>query len=340
MKINAKLRKTLNTLSRIIIVAMACWFIYRQVFASGDYALFKQQFGDSLQSAEFLLMLILVILLMPLNWTLEAAKWKLLINYIENISLSDALKSVFTGITFSLFTPNRVGDFLGRIFTLKKANRIKSALLTIAGSISQLLVTLAAGIVAMLFFIPQYIGFSETWQLYLYIGLIIILLFLGTLMIMMFLRAPVITRQLYKLVKPKWRRINLYIIVIERIRRRTLVNILLLSTLRYLIFSGQFYLLLNAFGLHIPYFQALMLISMTYFVMAAIPTIALADLGIRGSVSIYFIGMFFSGSIAASTAILSASTLIWTINLAIPALLGIFFIHRLSFIKKNEPNDL
>jgi hypothetical protein len=109
--------------------------------------------------------------------------------------------------------------------------------------------------------------------------------------------------------------------------------------LRYLVFSGQFYLLLRAFGLNIPYFQALMLISMTYFVMAAIPTIALADLGIRGSVSIYFIGIFFGGGIACSTSILSASTLIWTINLAIPALFGIFFIHRLSFIKKTEPND-
>lgn len=339
MKINAKLRKTLNTLSRIIIVTMACWFIYRQVFASGDYAHFKQQFVDSLHSIDFLMMLGLAFLLMPPNWTLEAAKWKMLISHIEYVSLLDALKSVFTGITFSLFTPNRVGDFLGRIFTLKKANRIKSALLTIAGSISQLLITLVAGLIAMLFFLPQYTEFSETWQLYLYVGLIIISLFLGTLMIMMFLRAPVITRKLNKIIKPKWRRINLYIIVIERIRRRTLVKILLLSMLRYVIFSGQFYLLLRAFGLHLPYFQALMLISMTYFVMAAIPTIALADLGIRGSVSIYFIGMFFSESIASSTAILSASTLIWTINLAIPALIGIFFIHRLSFIKKTEPND-
>lgn len=339
MKINAKLRKTLNTVSRIIIVMMAFWFIYRQVFASGDFALFQQQIGDSLQSDKFLILLILVFLLMPLNWAIEAAKWKLLINYIENVSMSDALKSVFTGITFSLFTPNRIGDFLGRIFTLKKANRIKSALLTIAGSISQLLVTLVAGLVAIMFFLPQYTEFSEIWQFYLYIGLIIFSLLLGTTLILMFLRAPLITRNLYKMVKPKWRRINLYIIVIERIRRRTLVNILLMSMLRYLIFSGQFFLLLKAFGLNIPYFQAQILISMTYFVMAAIPTVALADLGIRGSVSIYFIGMFFSGSTASSTAILSASTLIWTINLAIPALLGIFFIHRLSFIKKTEPND-
>jgi hypothetical protein len=340
MKINAKLRKTLNTLSRIIIVAMACWFIYRQVFASGDYALFKQQFGDNLRSTDFLLLLGIAFLLMPLNWVIEAAKWKMLISYIEYVSLSDALKSVFTGITFSLFTPNRIGDFLGRIFTLKRANRVKSSLLTFAGSISQLLVTLVTGLIALLFFLPKYTELSETWLIYLYLGLIIISLFLGTLMIMMFLRAPIITRKLYKMVKPKWRRINLYIIVIERIRRRTLINVLLMSMLRYLIFSGQFYLLLRAFGLHIPYFQALILISMTYFVMAAIPTIALADLGIRGSVSIYFIGLFSGGSIVSSTEILSASTLIWTINLAIPALLGIFFIHRLSFIKKPEPNDL
>ncbi|GAP43901.1 hypothetical protein TBC1_112059 [Lentimicrobium saccharophilum] len=333
MKLSAKVKKTLNSTARILIVAASCWFIYRQVFVLGDFAHFSQQLAESLHSEGFRWLLPAVLLMMPLNWLLETVKWRSLIRYLEPVTLPSAFRSVLAGITFSLFTPNRVGEFLGRIFTLR-ANRIKSALLTIAGSISQLIVTLVAGMVALLFFIPQYVGFSERWQDYLYAGLGIFMLLLSLLLVLLLLKVPVITARLDKLIRPQWRHINLYLIVIERVSRRTLTGVLLLSALRYLVFSAQFYLLLRAFGLEIPYFQAMMLISLTYFVMAAIPTVALADLGIRGSVSIYFIGMYFGGNTAAAASILSASTLIWIINLALPALLGVFFIRRISIIRK------
>lgn len=333
MKLSAKVKKTLNSTARILIVAAACWFIYRQVFVQGDFAHFRQLLAMSLHSDGFRLLLLAVLLMMPLNWLLETVKWRLLIRYIEPVTLPSAFRSVLAGITFSLFTPNRVGEFLGRIFTLR-ANRIKSALLTIAGSISQLIVTLVAGMVALLFFIPQYVDFSEQWQDYLYAGLVILILLLSLLLVLLFLKVPVITARLDKLIRPQWRHINLYLIVIERVGRQILAGVLLLSALRYLVFSAQFYLLLRAFGLEIPYFQAMMLISLTYFVMAAIPTVALADLGIRGSVSIYFIGIYFGSNTAAAASILSASTLIWIINLALPALLGVFFISRISIIRK------
>ncbi|MCO5256151.1 MAG: flippase-like domain-containing protein [Lentimicrobium sp.] len=334
MKLSAKVKKTLNSTARILIVAASCWFIYRQVFVQADFAQFRQQLALNLQAGSFRLLLLAVLLMMPLNWLLETVKWRSLISYLEPVSLPSAFRSVLAGITFSLFTPNRVGEFLGRIFTLR-ANRIKSALLTIAGSISQLIVTLVAGMIALLFFIPQYAGFSEGWQDYLYAGLVIFILLFSLLLILFFLKVPVITARLDKLIRPKWRRMNLYLIVIERVGRRTLGGVLLLSALRYLVFSAQFYLLLRAFGLNIPYPQAMMLISVTYFVMAAIPTVALADLGIRGSVSIYFIGMFFGsrGDVAAS--ILSASTMIWMINLALPALFGALFIRKISIIRKS-----
>lgn len=78
----------------------------------------------------------------------------------------------------------------------------------------------------------------------------------------------------------------------------------------------------------------MMLIAMTYFVMAAIPTIALADLGIRGSVSIFFIGAYFVLEQSAAPEILAASTMIWAINLALPAILGMLFINRLKIVRK------
>ena len=334
MKINAKLRKSINTLARILFVAVSLWFIYRQVFAQEHFKEFVQRFGTNMQDPQFSRLLIAVVLLMPLNWGIESSKWRLLIAYIEKISFLQAFKSVLTGITMSLFTPNRVGEFFGRAFTLKKANPLKGALLTITGSISQLLVTLIAGFIAVAFYLPQYVGLPETWQKWMYAGLILIMVLLGSILVLGYIKAPFITRQLESFIRPSWNKIKYYLDAIDHLERKTLIHVLLLSTLRYMVFSFQFYLLLLAFGLNIPYPTAMLLIAMTYFVMAAIPTIALADLGIRGSVSIYFIGGYFAGAQNASPEILAASTFIWAINLALPALLGILFINRLKIIRK------
>ena len=334
MKINAKLRKSINILARILFVAVSLWFIYSQVFAQDHFKEFVQRLSSHVQDANFILLLIVVVLLMPLNWGIETSKWRLLIAYIEEISFSQAFKSVLTGITMSLFTPNRMGEFFGRAFTLKKADPLKGALLTIAGSVSQLLVTLLAGFIAVAFYLPQYVGFSELWHKSLYAGLILFMVLLGSILVLGYVRTPFITIQLESFIRPSWNRIKYYLNAIEKIERRTLIHVLLLSALRYMVFSFQFYLLLLAFGLDIPYPAALVLIAMTYFVMAAIPTIALAELGIRGSVSIFFIGGYFTLAQNAAPEILAASTLIWAINLALPALLGMLFINRLKIVRK------
>lgn len=330
---SAKVRKTLNNLFLILIVAASCWFIYRQVFVHGNFAQFRQELSVRVQSPEFRMLFAAAILLMPFNWFLEAVKWRRLIAYLGPVSLPSAFRSVMAGITFSLFTPNRVGEFLGRVFTLKE-NRIKGALLTLTGSLSQLIVTLLSGMVALLFFLKYYTPFSERWHYFLYAGLIVFVILFGTLIILIFYKVPVITAALEKLVRPQWQKINMYLAVMERVNRRDLIQVLLLSLFRYLIFSGQFVLLIWAFGLEIPYLQAMMLIALTYFVMAAIPTVALADIGIRGSVSIYFLGLYAGGDPAAAASILSASTMIWLINLAFPAVIGMFFIKRINLMGK------
>jgi hypothetical protein len=74
--------------------------------------------------------------------------------------------------------------------------------------------------------------------------------------------------------------------------------------------------------------------------MAIIPTIALTELGIRGSVALYIFGLY-SGQVlpvsgANSLGIFAASTLLWTINLGIPALIGTIFVFRLQFFRKTR----
>ena len=62
------------------------------------------------------------------------------------------------------------------------------------------------------------------------------------------------------------------------------------------------------------------------------PTITIAEIGVRGSVAIFVLGLFSSNDIA----ILSSTTILWLINLIIPAIIGSFFIFSLKFLDQND----
>ncbi|TNE63913.1 MAG: hypothetical protein EP344_04045 [Bacteroidetes bacterium] len=52
---------------------------------------------------------------MPANRILEAIKWHTLLRRSAPISLGKALLAVWVGVSVSLFAPNRIGEYGGRI---------------------------------------------------------------------------------------------------------------------------------------------------------------------------------------------------------------------------------
>lgn len=333
MALTAKVKKTINTALQIIIALLSVWFIYRQIDNPQVYLSFVITLGKNYNTETFILLMAISLLLMPVNWLLEAYKWKALIGYSENISASQAFKSVLSGITFSLFTPNRTGDFVGRLLTLPHSNRITSTLLTLSGSIAQLITTLFIGLISLFFFLPRYFDLSQPLFTTGYVFVVIISLSACFIMVFLFLRIKLISKINFSSERPFWKKFQQNLQTLAQVDRKTLLITLGLSFSRYFIFSTQFYLLLIAFGFSIPWFEAFILIAMTYFTMAAIPTIALVDLGIRGSVSMFFLGMYQTVP-GTSVSILAASTSIWIINLAIPAIAGLLFIYRVKLIRK------
>ncbi len=333
MALTTKVKKYINRALRIVIAILATWFIYRQLANPQNFLSFTDSINSRLFHIDFILLCLLSVILMPINWGVEAYKWQLLIHYSERISFKQAFMSILSGITMSLFTPNRVGEFLGRLFTLKHTHPLKGAFLTITGSISQLITTLLMGMLSLCFFIPSYYDLNGFTNFILYLLILVAVILTGTFMVMMYLRVSNVARLTTYFVKPGWDKVRGYLRVMRRLKRSLLLKVLLLSMLRYLIFSSQFYFLLLAFGLSIPWFHAFILISMTYFAMTAIPTIALVDLGIRGSVSMYFLGLYFTGQPGSTVSILAASTSVWIINLAIPSIIGLLFINRIKLIR-------
>ncbi|MFZ4708108.1 MAG: lysylphosphatidylglycerol synthase domain-containing protein, partial [Bacteroidales bacterium] len=256
----------------------------------------------------------------------------------EKVSYFQAFKAILTGITISTFTPNRVGEYFGRAFILKKAHPIDAIILTIVGSMSQLLVTVITGSTSLLFLLPQFEAQNYKLPGFVTPGLFILLILINAGFFILYLNIGAIRPLARYFLKRHWRKVYRYISVIGQVHPKELLTVLLYSAVRYCIFFLQFYLALRLFGVRLSLKEAMMLLPVIYLTLAVIPTIALTELGVRGSVAIYIISTYLllHGSVPddTGTAVLSAATLIWTVNLAFPAIAGTFFVFNLRFFRR------
>ena len=92
---------------------------------------------------------------MFVNWSLEALKWKISVQSVQPVSFFRSLKAIFSGVSFSVTTPNRTGEYFGRVLYMDEGNRLRVISLTILGSISQLLVTIFFGLLGLLILQPD-----------------------------------------------------------------------------------------------------------------------------------------------------------------------------------------
>lgn len=313
---------------KIVMAVLAVLFIIRELKR-------KEDTSDLLEDSLFLFhtpqlaALAVLMLAMVLNWSLEAYKWRVLIASIERITFWRSLKAICSGVTVAFFTPNRVGEYGGRVFHLDKADRIDAVLLTVVGSYAQLTVTIIAGLMAASFYVPRFEGLgplSAGQFLYVQAGIFV----LCAILVLLFLHTGLLSAVLRKLRLPKsvMRHVNIF----AQHPPQSLLRVLLASMGRYFIFTLQFIILLRVFSVDVNYGEALMMIAMTYFIMTGIPTIAITEVVTRGSVAVYFLSQV-SDNVSG---ILSASAVLWLINLVIPALFGVVTIFGLKFFRKEK----
>ena len=264
-----------------------------------------------------------VLLLLPLNWYLEALKWKLLTSRVQKINITTAIKAVLSGISTGFFTPNRVGELVGRIAFLEPVNRKSGVTLSFVNSLTQNIGMAMCGIPAFILFFYYYsvkLEINRTFYLMvLIVGLFIVVVFYFTL-------------PHWSILLTKSRlsgKIKTFTDCLTAYNMKDLSLIMGVSLNRYLVFCTQFYFMLLFFGVELALWQAMIAIPTTYLFVTFTPSQAFSEAVVRSSYAVLIIGVF-SGQVVN---IALAGVCIWAVNFIIPMLVGAIVLVRKNGLK-------
>ena len=257
--------------------------------------------------------LLATLVLLPLNLLLESLKWKKITQNSFTLTTYSALKSVLSGICSGFFTPNRIGDFVGRISYLPSSARAQGITLSIVNSLTQNLTILLCGIPAcVLFFISFYHSDSNS-NIFLYLILtFVFLLLLG----LFYFSLPRLSKRISS------EKIKRFTDCLSGYTLAQLGEIMAISIFRYCVFFAQFFLMLRFFNVELTVWQAAIAIPANYLLVTFTPSFAFSEAAVRGSYAVFFIGMFASNTVG----IAFSGILIWLINTVTPMLIGSVFL--------------
>lgn len=310
-------------LLKITLMVISLFVIYKQV-------IFKENFNDVVRDAKHLatdknsiLLLISTVVLMIFNWGIESLKWKFIVSKISPVTFIQAFNAVLSGVTISFFTPNRLGEFAGRVLHMPEESRIKATLATFIGNTAQLIATVIFGTLATTFSLEAFFELNHQLIFVINISILVIDVFL----IVLFFRVSKLDSTLQKI---KWmNKFALQTHAFAEYSKFELLKMLILSGIRYMIFATQYVILLKMLNVGGYWFNLYIPVAIVFLTITIVPTIALTELTVRGSVAVSIISLFSNNTLG----ILEASFLIWFINLVIPAIAGSFTLLSLKLSK-------
>lgn len=321
-------RKGINLVIKSLIVGLLAWVLYRQRVAGQDVPGMYRHFVAELQTANAG-WLWLAVLLMPANWLLESLKWQVFTRTFTQLSVWQHLRAVLAGVTFSLFTPNRLGDYLGRLLVISEGRKGQVLVATLAAGYVQLIVLLILGWLGALYFLPTFTDLAwSTLAPFVFVGVG------GTILLIILL---LWVEQLLLFVK-KWPRIQRMawvrhsINVARSYERRQIAEALGWAGLRYGIYSVQYYCILQCIGLELAAAPAFAGIATVFLLQTSVPLPPALGLLARGEIALFVWGVFGANDLS----VLTASYGLFLLNLLLPGLWGLTTVIRTNLLKPTD----
>jgi hypothetical protein len=271
-------------------------------------------------------MVCLAIALMPCNWFMETAKWRTLMQPGINLSWRRAIAGILSGITLSLFTPNRTGEYGGRILYVDAPFRWRAVIASLTGSFAQNFVYVSFGVLSLALFITDNVALSDLMHRGVW-GFVVITV-LG--FALMYFNLPAIARIISQRKPPRFlKKPWLALGHLKDTGTHRLRQALIYSLLRYSIFTIQYVLLLLYFGIEMPLIWMAGGVAVIFLVQTSIPLPPLVDLVARNEVGL----TLWAGFGVNELSVVAAGLTIWIINLAFPALIGLLAIATVNVLR-------
>ncbi|MBL7963586.1 MAG: flippase-like domain-containing protein [Flavobacteriales bacterium] len=305
------MQRSLLFLLRWCVFALACGYVYRQWHAYESTA--DATFPSFVSMGPWYLLPPLVGI--AVNWGLETLKWRLMMRDVQHFSFRRAFAAVLAGCGISLITPNRTGEFIGRVLFVAPEKRIEASVLSVLASLSQLVVTLACGALAGL--VWWWSGwpalFAAQWSM----GVALLLATCISVVVWLVLSHPGWLRARLLTIRPlqHWRD---HLDALNRLPLLRVVAVQALSLLRYLVFVAQFACLLHGFGAGLSTGVLTVALPVIYLLATLVPTVMFTELGVRAGTSVLVLGSLG----ADERAVTLAASLLWTMNVLLPAVAG------------------
>ncbi|MEO0731397.1 MAG: lysylphosphatidylglycerol synthase domain-containing protein [Bacteroidota bacterium] len=261
--------------------------------------------------------LVLALLLMPVNWWLEAQKFHLLLRPFLPWDLVRSVRTVLAGVSLSAATPNRIGEIGGRLLVAKREEWPGVLTASVLGSACQWIAFLLLAWPGLLVtagdLLAARLPFPVGWLWPLGPVLLLIGLLGGKPFLLRIIRWA---ERRFKLAESDLRR------GLTDVKFGLILRAGGYACARFFVYCTQLWLLLWFFGLRLPVVKGLAGIMGIYLVQAGIPLPPGLNLVTRTE-----LGLLLWGDVPVTAlAILLAFTSLFAINVLLPALPGYWLI--------------
>jgi uncharacterized membrane protein YbhN (UPF0104 family) len=255
---------------------------------------------------------------------LQYLRWKMFASRAGNVAdKSDYAASYWLGHTLGLITPGRIGAF-GRALFLRGVPLSRAAGVTILERTYAAISVNGMGLIA-LGVLPSF-GWAADWAIW-DAGVNVLLIAVGSL----FLVAGLVPAWIAGLMQ----RLMLQFGSLQRMARvfEAMREVNLLAGSVYLLISAatlvvpllQFVLILRGFGIDVAWFAGMLAVSLNFFLKGNIP-LTMGNLGIGEWTAL----LCLRGLGVPEASAVAASLLLFLINVAAPAAIGMLYLNRLS----------
>ncbi len=270
--------------------------------------------------------LLTMLLLVPANWALESLKWQRLALKAVPVTFKEAFRSTLTGLAVGVAVPAQLGDTLGRVASLRSDKRLLAIGAAVVSNGIQFYVSLVVGLVSWSL-VGSSVPVSPTLSTIISGGLIFLVV-LG----------PVVAY--FRKSLTRWKsnfafinKIAPYFQVISRYEAGDLLPPLLYGMFRYLVFMLQFVLALTLFNFPLTLVELTACVGLILLAKTIIPAINLfGDLGLREFIALFL----FSQYGLPSEQVITATLLVWAINILGPLLVGIVLVWQHKWLSRHD----